>query len=44
LAELSQVTEATLAPPWLAAPIAAAAALTALLALLVSLLRDRRSA
>ncbi|MDQ0585074.1 hypothetical protein [Streptomyces rishiriensis] len=41
--QLTGFTEATLAPPWLAAPTAAAAALTALLALLVSLRDGRRT-
>ncbi|WP_141746689.1 hypothetical protein [Streptomyces sp. LUP30] len=47
VAELSRATEAALAPPWLAAPTAAAAVLTLLVALFVGLARlmgDRRPA
>ncbi|MCX5373591.1 hypothetical protein [Streptomyces sp. NBC_00103] len=43
MTETAGITEAILAPAWLAAPTAAAAALTALLALLVSLLGGRRT-
>ncbi|MEU4876918.1 hypothetical protein [Streptomyces sp. NPDC021608] len=47
VAHLSRATEATLAPPWLAAPAAAAAVLTLFVALFVGLARllgDRRPA
>ncbi|MFE9675602.1 hypothetical protein ACFYO5_15985 [Streptomyces sp. NPDC006259] len=41
---LSPLTEATLAPPWIAGPVAAVTAVTVTVALLVHLLDDRRPA
>ncbi|USQ84939.1 hypothetical protein NFX46_14745 [Streptomyces phaeoluteigriseus] len=41
---LLPLTEATLAPPWIAGPVATAAAVTVMVALLAHLLGDRRPA